>query len=350
LLFRKILDEQPRAQRVRLELARTLDLLGDEPGARRALREAQAGGLPTEVARFVDLYSEALRAQKPFGGSIQLAIAPDSNINRATRSDTLGTVFGDFVLDEGARQRSGVGLAIGAQGYGRLRLGETANLLARVSGSADLYKHREFNDLSLGLSAGPEFRLGGARVTAELGIGRRWFGGKAYATTGTAGLTYLQPLGRRSQVQAGAAFGLIDNHRNPLQRGRTYSLSVSYDRALSARSGIGAALAAERQDLNDPGYSTTAGQVTLYGYRDFGPMTLIGSLSHGRLSADERLLLYPDVRREKLYRASLGITFRQLVVGELAPSIRLTAERNRSSIEIFDYRRTRTEFVLTRAF
>jgi tetratricopeptide (TPR) repeat protein len=350
LLFRKILDDRPRAQRVRLELARTLDLLGDEAGARRALREAQAGRLPSDVARFVQRYSEALRAQKPLGGSIEVAIAPDSNINRATRSDTLGTVLGDFTLDQDAKQRSGVGLALGAQGYARLPLAPRASLLARVSGSADLYKHGAFNDISVGLSAGPELQLGQARGSAELGISRRWFGGDAYSTVGTASLSYLRPLDRRSLLRVTAAIGLVDNHSNPLQDGGSYALTAAYERAFSSRSGVGASIAAQRQSLRDPGYSISAGQITVFGYRELGPMTLIGSLGYGRLAADERLLLYPDVRKDTLYRGSLGMTFRQLTVGQFAPSIRVTAERNRSSIETFDYRRTRTEFMITRAF
>ncbi len=65
------------------------------------MRQAQAGGLPPEVARFVDRYSAALRDQKPLGASIDIAPAPDSNIDRATRSQTLGTVLGDFTFDEG---------------------------------------------------------------------------------------------------------------------------------------------------------------------------------------------------------------------------------------------------------
>ena len=39
-LFRRILDEKPNAQRVRLELARVLVNMGDDTGARRALRDA----------------------------------------------------------------------------------------------------------------------------------------------------------------------------------------------------------------------------------------------------------------------------------------------------------------------
>lgn len=349
LLFRKVLDEQPNAQPVRLQLARVLDVIGDEAGARRVLREARAGGLPPDVSRLVDRYSAALRAQKPFGAGLELALAPDSNINRATRADTLGTVLGDFTLNEDAKQRSGIGAAIRGQAYGRLRLADDVNLLVRASAAGDFYKQEVFNDMSLGVTAGPELRLGRARATAELGLTRRWFGGDAYSTTGTMALNYLRPLGR-SQLRATAAMGLIDNHRNDLQDGRTYALTVGYERALSSRSGIGLTIGAERQHLSDPGYSSTAGQVTLFGYREFGPTTLIGTLGHGRLAADERLLLYPDARKDRYYRASLGIALRQFSVGRFAPLLRVTTERNRSNVEIFDYRRTRTEFAITRTF
>jgi len=350
LLFREILDEQPNAQPVRLQLAQVLERIGDEAGARRTLREAQAAGLPPEVARLVDRYSAALRAQKPIGATLELALAPDSNINRATSSGSLGTVLGDFTLDEDARQRSGVGAAMRGQAYWRVRLGDAANLLVRTSAAADIYRDKAFSDLAIGASVGPELRLGSARAAAELGLTRRWFGGDPFSTATSLGLSYLRPLGRRSQLRATAALGLVDNHRNRLQDGRSYALTLSYERALSSRAGIGATASAERQDLRDPGYSLDAGQLTLFGYRDLGAMTVVGTLSYGRLAADKRLLLYPEIRKDKLDRASLALTFRQLTFGEFAPLIRVTVERNRSSLDLFDYRRTRTEFAITRAF
>ncbi len=350
LLFRRILDEQPRAQRVRLELARLLDLIGDEAGARKALREAQAGGLPPEVARLVDRYSAALRAQKPFGASFEFAVAPDSNINRATRADTLGTVLGDFTLGEDARQRSGVGAALRGQAYARLPLGETANLLARVSGRSDLYREKAYNDVALDIAVGPELRLGRDRLAAEAGATWRRFGGETYSTTANLALNYLHPLDPQSQLRATAAFAAIDNNRNSLQDGRGYTFSLTYERAYSSRFGVGASLAADRQALRDPGYSTRSGQLSVFGYRDVGAATLVGTLGYGRLEADERLIIYPRRRVDSSYRASLGATFRQLTIGDFAPLVRVTFERNRSSIELFDYRRLRTEFGITRAF
>lgn len=349
-LLRIILDEQPSAQRVRLELARVLDLIGDEAGARRALREAQAGGLPPDVARFVDRYSSALRAQKPIGASIEVAIAPDSNINRATRSDTLGTILGDFELDEDARQRSGVGLAIRGQGYARFLLSGNVNLLGRVSGSADLYRASEFNDLALAVGVGPELRSGADRLSLEIGSLWRWFGGVSYSRAKTISANYFHPLGRKSQLRGTASVAFISNQINELQDGQTYSASVSYERALSNRAGTGISLSGNRQAFRDPGYSSWGIQTTVFAYREAGPLRIFAAAGFDRHRADERLLLFPKLRNDHLYRASLGATFRNFRIGPFAPFARATYERNRSIIEIYNFRRVRSEIGVTRAF
>lgn len=350
ILLREILDEQPDAQRVRLELARVLELMGDEAGARRALREAQAGGLPPNVARLVDRYSAALRAQKSLGASIDIALAPDSNINRATRSDTLGTVLGDFELDRDAKQQSGIGLSLRGQGYARLPFGKGANLFGRVSSSADLYRDRSFNDIGLAATIGPELRIGADRLSLEAGSVWRWFGGQPYSQALTVGLNYFHPLGRKAQLRGTASVALVDNRLNQIQDGQTYSASLSYERALSNRAGVGVTLSVERQAMRDPGYSIWGGQTTLFGYRELGPITLIATLSYGRLKADERLLLFPEARSDRLYRASLGATFRNFRISTFAPFVRATYERNRSATEIYDFRKLRTEIGVTRAF
>ena len=350
LLLRQILDEQPGAQRVRLELARVLDLIGDEAGARRALREVQAGDLPPEVARFVDRYSAALRAQKPVGASLDLALAPDSNINRATRSSTLGTVIGDFVLDEDARQRSGLGLALRGQAYARLRLSSKVNVLGKISGSADLYRSGDFNDIAVAATVGPELRLGADRLALEGGGLLRFYGGQPYSRAATAGLTYLHPLGRKAQLRAVASVAFIDNRRSALLDGESYSASVSYERALSNRSGAGLTVGIDRQATRDPGYATWGWRTSVFAYHELGSVTLVATLGTGGLKADRRILLYPARRSDRSYRASLGATFRSLRIASFAPFVRATWERNRSSVEVYDYRRVRTEFGFTRSF
>lgn len=41
---------------------------------------------------------------------------------------------------------------------------------------------------------------------------------------------------------------------------------------------------------------------------------------------------------------------RQLTVSGFAPVVRVMRERNRSTIEFYDFKRTRTEFAIVRAF
>lgn len=350
-LLRRILDERPDAAPVRLELARSLQLIGDTDSALRELRAAQAGGLPPAVARLVDRYSEALRAGRPLGASVEIALAPDSNINRATRSDTLGTVIGDFDIDPESKAASGLGLSLKAQAFRRLPLGKGDHgLLGRAGLIADLYGKSRFNDIAIDLAAGPELHLDRNRINIELGATARWFGQKPFLRSARVGARWTRPLGTRAQINAGASAALVDHAFNDLQDGKAFSAQAGIERALSPVTGVGLNLAVDRQSLKDPGYSTTAWRSTILGWRELGRTTLTVSASYGRLKADERLLLFPEKRSESWSRFALGATFRQLGVAGFAPVLRISTERNRSTIEFYDFRRTRTEVGIARSF
>jgi hypothetical protein len=350
ILLRRVLDEKPQAVPARLELARTLQLLGDTNAALRELRAAQATGLPPAVARLIDRYSAALRAQRPFGASLEIAIAPDSNINRATRSDTLGTIFGDFQIGDEGKAKSGIGLSLAGQTYRRISIGGDTNLVLRASGFANLYRDSEFNDLAADLAAGPEFSLGRDRLQLEVGATQRWFGQKPYLRSGRLAGTFSHPLGSRTLLRLVGSATLIDNRLNDLQDGKGYSSQLQIERALTPTTGIAGSVSIDRQALKDRGYATTGWRAGLTGWHDLGRMTLTAAAELGRLHADERLLLFPERRQDRYTRLSLGASFRQLQYGGFAPLIRISLERNRSSIAFYDYRRARTEIGVVRAF
>lgn len=349
-LLRQILDEKPAAAAPRMALAQLLVRIGDEAAARRELRALQAGPLPAEAARLVDRFSNALRVRKPFGASMEIALAPDSNINRATRSDTIGTILGPFDIRDDGKATSGTGVAARGQVYGRLPVGGETHLLARVSGDANVYGNGNYNELAFEAAAGPELQLGRNVVRLEAGAGRRWFGGDPFVDTARLTGSITRPLGRKAQVQLSGSALLIDNKLNDLQDGRGYSARIALERALSPTTGIGLALAGDRQALSDPAYSTLGWRASLFGWRDMGRTTLTASADYGQLSADDRLALFPDKRRETFARLSIGATFRQLAVNGFAPIVRYSIERNRSSIAIYDYSRRRAEFGVSRAF
>jgi hypothetical protein len=277
-------------------------------------------------------------------------LAPDSNINRATRSDTLGTVLGDFQIGEEGKAKSGTGLSLHAQTYRRLPLGGDASLLVRLTGLADLYKAKKFNNVAADLAVGPELSLGRNRLQLELGATQRWYGQKRFMRSARAAATLSHPLGSLALLRLSASAALVDNQLNDLQDGKSFSGQIGVERALSATTGVAASVGIDRQSLKDPGYSTTGWRGGLTVWRDMGRMTLTLGGELGRLHADERLMLFPQRRSDSYSRLSVGATFRQLQFRGFAPVARFSIERNRSSVEFYDYRRTRTEIGVVRAF
>lgn len=351
VLLRQIVDNRPAAIPARLELAQLLHRMGDTDSAWRQMRAAQSAGLPRDVARLVDRYSEALRAARPYGATFEIAMAPDSNINRATRSDSLGTVIGDFEIGDDSKAKSGIGLSMRSQVYRRLAVGNgPLTLLARVSGMADSYRRSEYNDMAVELSGGPEWRFGRDQLNFELGAGQRWFGQKPFQRSARASVSFSHPFGGRTLARIVASAAKIDNRVNDLQDGKVYSAALSLERALTPTLGAIGTIAADRQDLRDPGYATTSWRAGLNLWRDLGRVTLSAGAEIGRTRADKRLLLFPDRRSDRFSKLSFGAAFRQLALGGFAPVARLTIERNRSSIAFYDYRRTRTEIGVVRAF
>lgn len=348
--FRRILDEKPDAARIRLELARMQAMLGNLGAAEREFRAAEAAGLPPEVEQMVRFYANALKARKPFGGSLEVAIAPDSNINRATRSDTLGTVIGDFVLDEDAKAKSAIGLSLKGQAYFRTGIDARAALLVRASASADIYSQSQFDDFVLSLQAGPEYGSGKDRISLSAGPSWRWYGTTPYSLSLGLSGSWQHPTGKRSQLRLDGAAARVNNKRNNLQDSHVLSLGLGLDRAISVRFGGGVQLSGNREIARDPGYSTAGGGISTYLFRELGKTTAVLSLGYNHLEADARLFLYPRRRVEDRYSVSLAGTFRSLRIGTFAPLARVRFERNNSTIEIYDYKRVSAEIGITAAF
>ena len=348
VLLRRLLDENPKAARVRLELAAVLNKMGDTDGSLRQLRALRTGDLPPNVARFVDRLSASLEASKRLGFHLELAIAPDTNINRATSSDTLGTVLGDFTINQ--KVKSGVGAAARGLIQARLPITDKAQLVLRATGDADIYRDSDFNDITLDFTAGPEFRLGRNRLTAEVGAGQQWYGMKPYERTGHLAGSVTLPLGPVSQLRLDVAGRLTSNMFNDLQDGKGVGARFSYERALSPEILLSISAGADRFKAKNDAYSTKAWNLSLTAYRDVGRTTLSAEIDIGRLKADERLLLLPKARKDKLIRLSLGAVFRRFTVAGFAPTMRIVIERNRSSVEFYDYRRVRSEIGIARAF
>lgn len=349
-LLRQILDEKPRVARVRLELARIDAMLGRVSAAGRELRAAEAAGLPTEVERAVRFYAQALDVRRPVGGSVEVTLAPDSNINRATAAPTLSTVLGNFALSNDAKASSGLGATVRGQGFVRIPTAKGVDLLARVSGSANVYRASEFDDFILAPQIGPEITLGKGKLNLAIGGAWRWYGAVPYSFSWLGSANWQHPLGRKAQLRVDAGFAAIDNRRDALETGDAWSLGIGLDRAFSARLGGGVQVTGLRQTARDPGYATAGGGLNGYVFREIGKTTVTVNAAYNHLEGDARLVLFSDRRIDNLYIAGVSATLRQIRVGSIAPVLRFRFERNASTVQIYDYRRFVGEAGITTAF
>ena len=348
--FRALLDEKPDAVRVRLELARVMALMGEDVAARRELRQAEASGLPSDVEITVEQFNRALRSNKQFGGSFELALAPDSNINRATQARTLDTIIAPLTLSEDASARSGIGVKASGQAFLRFDLTDRLSLLPRVSGLANLYRTPAFDDISSAGLIGLEWRVAKDRVSPSIGLTQRWYGGRPYANTKSLTLDWLHPSGKREQFLFGASVNSARYTQNALQDGALYSASVTYDRALTQSSGISTTINATRQTARDAGYATWSGGGSLLYWRQVGHATAFVSIGAQHLKGDAALFLFRQARKEWLGSAQAGVTLRRFTVHGFAPVIRVSYERNSSTVGLYAYNRLSGTFGITRAF
>lgn len=350
VLLRHVIDDYPEAAPPRLELIALLQQIGDEGTALRELRSIGTLDLPLNVARLVDRMSASLRASRPFSFQLEVGLAPDTNINQATTSDALGTVFGDFTFDNNAKARSGVGGTVRAFVQGRMGL--TSNLALKAHGSlnANLYRHADFNNIALELAAGPEFHLGPARFVTEIGVGQQWYGMQSYQRSWRLSGSGWASVGRSSQLRLDTSARWVDNKFNHLQDGVGLALATRYERALSPRLTISLGASVDRFKARDDAYSTKSWAFAVGAYRDVGRTTLDIGGEHGGLKADDRLALLPQARKDRMTRVHVGAVFRNLTVAGFAPTMRLVIERNRSTVEYYDYKRRRAEFGVSRAF
>lgn len=350
VLLRRILDEKPDTARVRVELARVQVSLGNLGDAARELRAAEAAGLPPEVETQVRFFANALSAQKRFGGGFEVAVAPSTNINRATSSDTLGTIIGDFILSDDAKKQSGLGLSIKGQTYYRIPAGAKTDVLVRASASGDIYKKSEFDDISVSLQAGPQWQWGRDRLALSGALSYRWFGldpqSWSYGLTGN----WQHPLTPRTQLRIDGSWLRENNLRNDNEGGGRYTLAAGIDHNFSARFGGGFQLSANRVDAKDPGYATTSGGANAYFYRELGRTTAVVNLGYRHLEADERLFLYPKRRQDDYASISVSGTFRALTFHTFAPLLRVGYEKNWSTVEIYAFDRFYSEIGITAAF
>jgi hypothetical protein len=350
-VFRRILDRDPQLLRVRLELARTLFMEREDEQADYHFRLA-AGEHPSRaVMQNILRFREAIRARRAWRFNFELGAAPDSNINSATDKQSVDVYGLPFRINPNGRAQSGVGYFIGADASVRLNRDGKLPLYLAMYGRWLRFRAHRFDDSYGGAEAGPEFLLAGGRLrTLATGLGR-WHGDRPLLTSLGGRVDYDRLVGS-SWTMAGS---LLFRHNNYAGRrdldGWDVRAAISANRPIGPTALGFVSAGVERDWANDRGQAFWREQLELGILKEIGlglrPQL---SLSLGRQLNDGPLAPFGKTRGDWLLEGSLSIYKRDWNIAGFAPSLSLSATRNLSTLTLYDEKRVRAEFRLTKAF
>ena len=357
-LFRAVLVDHPEQTRVRLELARALQLKGRYGSADHHYRLAQEDkDLPDEVLRSIRTTRGLLRDRRSFDLTVDVGMAPDSNITNGTNAETVDVNFGGFVipltLNPSARQRSGIGQSVNISTSYRTRLSDSTKLLLEADSQLLNYAGKAADDFALQLAAGPEIRLNdNNRLTLQAVALQRWYGGKSASTGGGGRIGFQHDFdsGHRLGVNLDARYaksGFADAYT-----GWSLSAQAVYERVI-ARTMIGyVSVFGRRELLNSKSYSgheigTNAG---VTGDLPFGVSAGV-SAGVSRAAYDAPIALFGgDPRKDWRFNARAQVGLRSVRVWGFSPSVTYDFNRTDSSLPLYQNDRHRVRFGLVRYF
>lgn len=350
-LFRKILAGDPRLVRVRLELARTLFLERKDEEADYHFRLAVAEHPPAPVLRNIARFREAIRARRAWRFNLTFGIAPDSNINSATDKERIEILGLPFKLDPSARARSGTGIIIGGEASIRLLRDNPVPIYIGAYGRAVRYPDHDFDDIYVGGEAGPELRLSGGRLRTTVTGFERWYGSSRLVTSFGGKLDFDEVINDKLSFEAWLSARHNAYARRADVDGWDLEAATSVNRSLDS-STLGFAYAVVQRGIaNGHGQSNWQGRVGLGALKEiaWGLRPQVAVEVGGQLN-DAPLTIFRRTRRDWRLQVTASIYKQDWNIAGFAPSLRMTWSRNHSTIVLYDQKRLRGEFGITKAF
>ena len=146
-----MLVQDPKLVRVRLELARTFFLKGDDRLAKRHFEQVLAGGVPQAVAYNIARYLSTIRARRRWDMHAGFSIAPDTNIGASSDERIIYINVGGarlpFTRDAEELTTSGIGLSFWTAASISIPLRNNLRMRAGANTSIREYEGRRFDQI-----------------------------------------------------------------------------------------------------------------------------------------------------------------------------------------------------------
>jgi len=351
-LLRRLIILEPKALRVRLELARAFFEAKDFDNAQRQFERAAATHPPSEVYRNIEAYLGAIREARIFDYHLQISAAPDTNFNAGPAIDYIDLFGLPFSLSKDTQKHSGTGLSVSAGMIYTPRLSASTKMLAALDLSADEYgAQKAYDDENVSVSLGVQrlWRSLEGAVTAN--TFRRWYGPTELnsGVGAQAQLTwFVSP-----QVMVSQSLSLTDvNFRKRAdQSGLVESASTSLIITLSPEAWVRLGATPSRQWAGSSAFADTSMMWQLTYGRDL-PFGLSATVQaqHARSVYTGIFGAFGRARRDRYDDAQLTLLNRHIELAGFTPRVSYSHGRNASNIGLYAFSRDRYELGVTRVY
>ncbi len=167
-VFRSILAQRPEFSFVRIDLADTLYLSGDDDAARHNADLLIAAGVDDQIGGAMRALVGAIDDRRPVRFSGFASIVPSTNINGGTDNQNILIGGLPFVIDPSSRRQSGIGVLLGGEVLFRQTFSKNLAFVGSLGAIGRYYPAVGRIDLFLDGSAGIEKKTRSGIVTASL--------------------------------------------------------------------------------------------------------------------------------------------------------------------------------------
>ncbi|MES2327219.1 MAG: surface lipoprotein assembly modifier [Pseudomonadota bacterium] len=349
--FREALAIAPGQVRIRLELARVLFLQGNYRSALRHFQLVETGHLPPAVRKNVDRFIGAIRNAKDWSYNLDIALAPDTNINNATSASEALILGLPFTIDQSARRKSGTGLALSANIEFAPRVAKHVRWRMGAFTVRRDYRRTTFDDHVYGAYTGPRTQAGAFDISILAFASIRDYGGRVYQHSlggRLEGAYYTSP---KTVAQLTVNVEHLSFPAAPAQDGMLLTLDAGLIKAFTPVSSGSAEVAAFRQASSSNYYSNRGGLLG-FSYRrelagGFG-IELRPSISYARYDAADPL--FGRRRTDFNKEISLSAANQKFSVWQFTPRLTYRYSQRSSSIGVYSYRQHRLEIGLATDF
>ena len=358
--FRIILVNRPELIRVRLELARTFFLKGQDGLARRHFELVLAGGVPLPVAANIHAFLNVMRARKRWTGYFGAAIAPDSNLNAASESEIIyiDTVFGrlPFQREGDFGAQSGLGFSVWGGGEYQQPLSERLRLRVGSDSAQREYGGSDFDQTFLAAYAGPRWLAGPITEFSLLATAnRQWLGGLPFVDETGVRFELDRRLTPRLWVRGTAAYRERDNRHRDFLDGPVVDFAASFAWTAAPVLRVHVMVGYERDHAASEHWRNLSRWVRV-GTSLALPLgfTLGASAQMRRTyyegSGEVHLTLDGRRRLDRTRTFSVSILNRALTLFGFSPQLALINEARQTNAQAQDYDRNRAELRFVRQF